>query len=246
MAVTSKAELIEFCYRQLGAPLVEINMTEEQANDNIDEAIEYFRDYYFDGIERMYVKHKITQTDITNKYITLPNTIFGVNKVFPLVGASNLSTNIFDVQYQLRMNDLRDLTSTSLIYYSQVMQHIGLIDQLLNTQTQFRWNKLTEKLYLDFNWGAKAVVDDYLLIDCYAALDPETAPKMWDNRWLKKYVTAKFKQQWGSNIKKYSGVTLPGNITLDGQALYEEGKQEVADIEDSLMNSLAPLEFTMG
>jgi hypothetical protein len=245
--VATRDDLIQYCYRKLGAPLVEINITEEQTEDCIDEAIAYFRDYYFDGIERVYLKHKVTAEDIANKYITLPDLIFGVNRVFPNTGTSTGNdANIFDLQYQLRMNDLRDLTSTSLIYYSQVMSHLALIDNLLNTQKQYRWNKLTNKLYIDQNWNIKMTENDYLLIDCYRALDPTEAPKLWNDNTFKHYCTALIKKQWGSNIKKFGGITLPGGITLDGQSLYEEGKQEASDIEDDIMTKLSPLDFIMG
>lgn len=244
--VTSRAGLIDYCYRKLGAPLVEINMTDEQADDIVDEALGFFRDYYFDGIEKVYFKHLITEQDRTNQYITLPDNIFGVNRVFPSTGIASAQTNIFDLQYQLRMNDLRDLTSTSMIYYVQVMQHMDLLDQLLNAYRQYRWNKLTNKLYIDMDWINKTAVDDYLIIDAYTALDPTIAPKFWDDRLFKHYVVALMKKQWGSNIKKFSGITLPGNITLDGQALYDEGKQEAEDVETDIMGKLSPLEFVMG
>lgn len=243
--VTSRAELIEYCYRQLGDPLVIVDITDDQADDAVDRAIAYFRDYYHDGIEKVYLKHQIVADDVTNKYITLPNLIFGVNRVFPAGGLTG-ATSIFDLQYQLRMNDLRDLTSTSMIYYVQSMQHIALLDNLLNTQKQFRWNRLTNKLYIDQSWEQKMVVGQYILLDCYMALDPAEAPKFWNIRTFKDYTTAIMKKQWGSNIKKFTGITLPGNITLDGQALYEEGKAEMDEIEESTMTKLAPLEFFLG
>ena len=244
--VTSRVELVDYCYRHLGAPLVEINMTEEQADDLVDEAIGFFRDYYFDGIEKAYVKHQIVETDMTNGYIILPDLVFGVNRVFPTAGTTSSQTNIFDLQYQLRMNDLRDLTSTSMIYYTQVMQHISLIDNLLNTQKQFRWNKLTNKLYIDQNWSKKVAVGEWILIDCYMALDPQEAPKFWDDRYFKKYCSALFKRQWGQNISKFGGITLPGGVTIDGDKIYEQGKQEADDIEADIMTKLAPLEWVLG
>jgi hypothetical protein len=243
--VSSRIELIEYCYRALGAPLVEINITDEQADDIIDSCLSFFQEYYFDGITKEYVKHRVRELDIERGWIELPDHIFGVNRIFPMGGNVGQS-NIFDMQYQLRMNDLRDLTSTSMVYYSQVMSHIALLDILLNTQKSFRWNKLTNKLFIDQNWAQKAVIDSWILIDCYAALDPDESPKFWDDRYLKKYATAKMKKQWGQNIKKFNGITLPGGITLDGQSMYEEGKQEAEDIEEELMNKQAPLEFVLG
>lgn len=246
MAASSREDLIQYCYRKLGAPLVEINITDEQADDIIDEALSFFRDYYFDGIEKVYFKHQVTAEDIANRYITLPDKIIGVNRVFPTTGTTAAQTNIFDLQYQLRMNDLRDLTSTSMIYYAQSMQHLDLLDQLLNTYKQFRWNRFTSKLYLDENWEYKETEGHYILIDCYAILNPDEAPKYWNDRLLKHYSTALMKMQWGSNIKKFSGITLPGGITLDGQSLYDEGKEEADQIEQDIMGKSAPLEWMMG
>lgn len=243
---SSREELIQYCLRKLGAPLVEINITEEQMDDVVEHSLSFYRDYYFDGIEKVYLKHEVTQEDIDNGYITLPDKIFGVNRVFPTNGATAAQTNIFDLQYQLRMNDFRDLTSTSMIYYAQMMQHMDLLDQLLNTYRQFRWNKLTNKLYLDQNWNVKDKVGNWILIDCYSALDPAEAPKFWNERSFKDHVTAALKQQWGANIKKFNGIQLPGGISLDGQAMYEEGKAEVEEIEQAILGKLSPLEFMMG
>ena len=244
MSVTNKEELANFALRALGSPLVEIDITDEQKADLIDEAIEFFRDHYFDGIEKMYLKHQITDQNKLDGYIQLPDLIFGVTNIW---SASTLtSTNIFDVQYQLRMNDLRDLTSTSLIYYHQVMSHISLIDQMLNTSKMFRFNKLNGKLYIDQNWAAKAVTGDFYLVECYRALDPAEVPKMLDNRLMKKYVTALFKRQWGQNISKYSGITLPGGITIDGDSIYQQGKDEADEVEDFIIQNGGPLEMFIG
>ena len=244
MTVTTKEELAKFALRALGEPLVEIDITDDQKADLIDEAIEFFRDHYFDGIEKMYLKHQITQQNITDGYITLPDLIFGVTGVWQ--SSVLQSTNLFDVQYQLRMNDLRDLTSTSLIYYDQVMKHMSLIDQMLNTTKMFRFNKLTNKLYIDQNWTAKAVVDNYILVECYRALDPAEVPKLLDNRLMKRYVTALFKRQWGQNISKYTGITLPGGITIDGASIYQQGKDEADEVEEFIIGNGGPLEMFIG
>jgi len=244
--VTSRVGVIDWAKRKLGYPLVDVNVHVDQCDDIVDEAIAFFRDYYFDGIEKVYLKHQITATDIANQYITLPDLIFGVNRVFPGSAGAGGQPNIFDTEYQIRMNDLRDITSTSMIYYAQVMQHIALLDNMLNTAKQYRWNKLTNKLYIDENWAAKEIEGNYIVLDCYRALDPAEAPKFWDDRLFKQYVVALMKQQWGQNLKKYSGITLPGGIALDGQSIYDEGKADKEDIEDNIMNKLAPLEFMMG
>ena len=247
--VTNREELKQYCLRSLGAPLINIDVSDEQLEDRIDEAIAYFREYYFDGIEKVYLKHQLTQTDIDNQFIQLPDHVWSINRIFPFPTSSASSQlNIFDLQYQLRMNDLRDLTSTSLIYYQQVMSHISLIDYLLNTQKQFRFNKLNGKLYIDDRWNANRGLGlgQWLIFDAYTALDPADSPRLWNERLFKEYTTALFKRQWGSNLSKYQGITLPGGITLDGQRLLDEGKQEMEQIEEQIMNQLSPLEWYVG
>ena len=247
--VTNREELKQYCLRTLGAPLVNIDVTDEQIEDRVDEAIAYFREYYFDGIEKVYLKHQLTQEDVDNEYIQLPDHVWSINRIFPFPTSSSSSQmNIFDLQYQLRMNDLRDLTSTSLIYYQQVMSHISLIDYLLNTQKQFRFNKLNGKLFIDDRWGANRGlgVGQWLIFDAYTALDPEQSPLLWNERLFKEYTTALIKRQWGTNLSKYQGVTLPGGITLDGQRILDEGKQEISEIEEQIMNQLAPLSWFVG
>lgn len=247
--VTNKEQLKEYALRTLGAPLIQIDVTDEQLEDRVDEAIAYFREYYFDGLEHVLYRHQLTQEDVDNEFIQLPDHIWGVNKIYPFPTSSSSSQlNIFDLQYQLRMNDLRDLTSTSMVYYTQAMQHIALIDYLLNPAKQFRFNKLNGKMYIDDRWSASRGlgVGQWILLDAYAAIDPATSPKLWNERLFKEYTTALVKKQWGSNLSKYQGIQLPGGITVDGQRIYDEGKAEQDAIEDQIMNQLAPLGFIVG
>jgi hypothetical protein len=247
--VTSKEQLKQYVFRALGAPLINIDVADEQIEDRIDEALSFFREYYFDGIEKLYLKHQLTAEDIDNQYIDIPAHVWSINRVFPFPTSSASSQmNIFDLQYQLRMNDLRDLTSTSMIYYQQVMSHISLIDHLLNTQKQFRFNKLNGKLYIDQRWTAAQGLAEgqWLIFDAYAALDPATSPRLWNDRLFKEYCVALTKRQWGANLSKYQNIALPGGVTLDGQRIYDEGKTEAEAIEEQIMDRLSPLEFQMG
>lgn len=244
MAVTTREQLKQYALRALGAPVVQINVAEEQLQDRLDEAIAYFQLYHYDGIERMYLKHQITQTDVNNQYITLPDYVYGVKRVIPFRQGSS-SQNLFDIQYQLRLNDLYELTNTSMVYYSMVMQHMTLLDQMLNGYPQFEFNRLGGKLYLEVN-KTKLIVDDYMIVECYRALDPEANSKMYNEPWLKLYVEALFKKAWATNLKKYQGMQLPGGVTVDGQSMYLEAVQEVKDLEDELQTKSAPLGFMVG
>lgn len=244
MAVTSREQLKQYALRSLGAPVVQINVAEEQLEDRLDEAIEYFRLYHYDGIERMYLKHQVTQEDIDSQSIPIPDYVYGVKRVIPFRQGSS-SANLFDVQYQLRLNDLYELTNTSMVYYTMVMQHMAALDQILNGYPQFEFNRLSGRLHLEIN-KTKLVPDNYIIVEGYRALDPETATKMYGEPWLKLYVEALFKKQWATNLKKFQGMQLPGGVSIDGQALYLEATQEIKDLEDELENKSAPLGFIMG
>lgn len=321
MAVTSRQGLIDYCLRELGDPVVEINVDDSQVEDRVDEALEFFRLYHYDGIEKVYLKQRIGASEInltTNaastflnnetitggtsgatakvttetmrnsentlllvknvvgtfeagetitgsnsgatatldtipivlgeydkRYIETNDLVYGVSRILPFSNASS-SKNLFDMQYQLRLNDLYDLTSTSIIYYKTVMSHISLLDLELNGHTQFRFNRLQNKLHLDINWNADIALGDNVIIECYRVLDPTEYTKVWGEPWLKKYTTALIKRQWGANGLKFQGMQLPGGVTIDFQGLYDAAKSEIADLEDELIVKSAPLEWMMG
>lgn len=246
MAVTTRLDLIQYCLRALGEPVVEINIDEQQVEDRVDEAIEYFRQYHFDGIEKVYLKHNITQQNIDDKFILVPDLIYGITKVYPVASGTSTSKSIFDLQYQLRLNDLYDLSSTSVMYYTQVMSHLALLDLTLNGHPLYRFNRLNNKLYIDTVWSEKMEVGNYLLVECYRAMDPADAPRMYGESWIKHYTTALIKKQWAVNLKKFTGIQLPGGVSIDGPALYAEAMSEIKELEDEMMNKSAPLEFFLG
>jgi hypothetical protein len=246
MTIVTRAQFIDYCLRSLGAPVIEINVDIDQVEDRIDDAVEYFRQYHYDGIEKLYLKHIITAEDLANKYIVLPETIYGITKVFPIASGTSTTKSIFDLQYQLRLNDLYDLTSTSIIYYSQVMSHMALLDFMLNGKPLYRFNRLSQKLYLDISWGDTLVVGSYILLECYRALDPCEVEKVWSDIWLKHYATALIKKQWGSNLKKFDGMQLPGGITINGKTIWNEASDEIKELENELMSKSSPLEFFVG
>jgi hypothetical protein len=248
MAVATREQLKQYCLRELGAPVLEINVDEDQLEDRIDDALEKFRIYHHEGTEKFYLKHQITETDKTNKYIPIPDAVYGVTRVFPTggSGASGSSRNMFDMQYQLRLHDLYDLTSTSIIYYEMVRGHLALLDMILNGHTLYRFNRLQNRLHLDINWESDVSVGEYVLVECYRALDPATFPRVYNEPWLKHFTTALFKRQWATNLKKFQGLQLPGGVVIDGDKLYQEAVQEMKELEDDLINKSAPLEFFLG
>lgn len=243
--VTTRDGLKQYALRSLGAPVLEINVDEDQLEDRIDEALEYWKQYHYDGIERIYLKHTVTSTDITNKYIPIADAVYGVTRVIP-VSQTSSSKSLFDVQYQLRLHDLYDLTSTSMIYYKTVMSHIALLDMELNGPQMFRFNRLQNRLHIDLKWGEDVKEGGIIVAEAYRAMDPNEFSKAWNESWLKKYVTALFKKQWATNIKKFSGIQLPGGVTLDGDKLYDEAIGEIKELEDELQNKSAPLDFFLG
>lgn len=245
-AVTSREGLKQYCLRALGAPVLEINVDDDQLEDRIDEALEYFRLYHHEGIEKVYLKHQITADDITNKYIPMSPLIYGVERVLPITAGSANSKNLFDLQYQLRLNDLYDLSSTSIIYYSTVMSHLSTLDLLLNGHVLWRFNRFQDRLHLDINWAWDVKEGEYVIVECYRAMDPSTYTRLWGEPWLKHYVTALFKKAWATNLKKFTGMSLPGGVTIDGPGMYDEAINEIKELEDELLNKSAPLDFFVG
>ena len=319
MAVSTRSGLKDYALRALGAPVLEINVDDDQIEDRIDEALDYWKLYHYEGVEQIYLKQQIRASEIIlttsvaanfdlteritgassgataevcqessrtssgtlllvrnisgtftageaitgansgtnattstitlreydNRYIEVPDYVWGVTKILS-AGQASSSKNIFDLQYQLRLNDLYDLTSTSLIYYKTVMSHLALLDLELNGHQGFRFNRLNGRLYLDANWATDFILGDYIIVQSYRAMDPTTWSKVYNEPWLKHYVTALFKKQWATNIKKFSGIQLPGGVTLDGDKLYDEATTEIKELEDELQNKSAPLDFFMG
>lgn len=244
MAVTTREQLKQYALRALGSPVLSINVADEQLEDRLDEAIAYFQLYHYDGIERMYLKHRITQENIDTQTVIVPDFVFGVKRIIPFRQGMQ-SANLFDIQYQMRLNDMYELRNTNIVHYSFVQQHMTMLDQVLNGYPQFEFNRLGNRLQLEIS-KTKLNKDDYIILECYRAIDPELNSKMYGEPWLKQYVEALFKKMWATNLKKFNGMTLPGGVTIDGQSLYLEATQEIQQLEDELRDKSAPLNFVMG
>lgn len=232
---TTRSEFIENCLRRLGKPVIEINVDEDQVNDRVDEALLYYWDYHFEGSEKIYYKHQITQTDKDNKYISLPENIIGAVNIFD-IGTAISSSSIFDIRYQIALNDLYSLTSVSMVPYYMAMNRMQFLEQMLVGRQPIRYNRNINKLYIDMNWD-KMAVGNFFVVEAYTVVDPDIYVDVWKDRWLMKYATCLIKQQWGTNMKKFNGMQLPGGLTFNGQQIFDEASQERSEMEKEMISS---------
>ena len=273
----SRQQLIDYCLRRLGAPVLEINVDDDQIDDLVDDALQYFQERHFDGVERMYLKYKITQADLdrgrgrnangvgvttttatsnvtgigtvtynfyeTSNYIQVPDSVIGIEKIFKF-DTSSISGGMFSIKYQLFLNDLYYFNSVELLQYAMVKSYLEDIDFLLSTDKQLRFNKRQNRLYLDLDWASQTA-DQYIVIDCYRILDPNTFTNVYNDSFIKKYLTALIKKQWGQNLIKFRGVKLPGGVELNGRELYEDAERGLEDIKQrmTMEYELPPYDF---
>ena len=273
---STRQELIDYSLRRLGAPVLEINVDDDQIDDLVDDAIQFYNERHFDGVERMYLKYKITQEDIdrgkaggaggvgiattsatstivgtattfnfyeNSNYLQVPDSVIGVEKIFKF-DTSSISGGMFSIKYQLFLNDLYYFNSVELLQYSMTKTYLEDIDFLLTTDKQVRFNKRQDRLYLDFDWSAQTK-DTYLVIDCYRALDPANFNQVYNDSFVKQYLTALIKRQWGQNLIKFRGVKLPGGIELNGREIYEDAEREIDTLRSRMMQDyeLPPYDF---
>ena len=254
---STKATLKEHCLRTLGKPVIEINVDEDQIDDRIDDALQYFAQYHYDGVEKVYLKHKITQADIdraatndtttgTDKvdnsitanwlegkgFLPIPESVLSVVKIFSFEDKN--TTNMFDIRYQLHLNDLYDFTSESIIHYQMTMQQLDMLDHILVGEKPIRFNQHQNRLYIDMDWANDISVDEHLIIECYRKLDPTSYTDIYNDIYLKRYTTALIKRQWGSNLSKFEGVQMLGGVTLNGAKLFEEAQADIEKLEEQI------------
>ena len=270
---STRQGLIDYCLRQLGAPVLEINVDDDQIDDLVDDAIQYFNERHFDGVEKMYLKYKITEDDInrgkgrgtggvgivtttatdtsgrsynfyeTENYIQVPDSVIGIEKIFKF-DSSSISGGMFSIKYQLFLNDLYYFNSVELLQYAMTKSYLEDIDFLLTPDKQVRFNKRQDRLYLDIDWGSQPV-GEFIVLECYRALDPASFTQIYNDSWMKQYLTALIKRQWGRNLSKFKGVKLPGGIELNGGEILQQAESEIADIKGRMMSEyeLPPLDF---
>lgn len=314
--ILTRQQFKNYCLRRLGWPVIQINVDDDQVEDRIDDALQFFHDYHFDGCEKIFMKHKITQQDIDRGWIYCPEAVISVVSIMPF-NQSSSSTNMFDLRYQLRLHDLYDFTSVSYVSYEITMQHITTLNMLFSGYPQYRFNRHLDKLFLDIDWSRDVMKDEFVVIECYRKLDPDNfvvqgtaeisstsntvigtgttfsadivigdeitfgeetrrvlsidsdtslgvsspfstdnsgvtmtksgVSDVWNDRFLKQYTTAKIKEQWGSNLKKFGGIQMPGGVTLNGKEIYDEAVTEIAKIEEEMQSyNVLPSDLIIG
>lgn len=332
---TTRATLKDYAKRQLGHPVVELNLDDDQMEDRIDDALEFFQEYHFDATYPTFLKHQITAStlkltanvvftagetitggtsgvratvheyhsanttiryknpevksggdgntyyanttttfannetvtggtsgasatthastanalgDFDNQYITITENIIGIKGVIPFFRETEGSTNMFSVNYQYALNDLYRMgTGAQMSNYVFTQQHLSSINNLFNTRPRFRFNRHMDRLYLDVQWGSDLKIDHFIIAECYCIADPSLYADIYGDMFLKRYVTALFKKQWGQNLIKFEGMQLPGGITLNGRQLYDDAVQEIEKIEEEVqLKYQLPDDFMIG
>lgn len=276
---TSRQELIDYCKRKLGAPVLEINVADEQIDDLVDDAIQFFQERHFDGVGQVFLKYQLTQDDINrgrapngevptagivttsattsivgtattfnykenSNFLQIPPSVIGITKIYHFDGSNTTTNNMFSVKYQLFLNDIYYWGSTEILTYAMTKTYLEDIDFLLTTQKQIRFNQRQDRLYLDIDWGSVRA-GDYVIIDCYRALDPSDYTRVWNDSFLKMYLTSLIKKQWGQNLIKFQGVKLPGGVELNGRQIYDDAQRELDVIMEKMSNTyeLPPLDM---
>ena len=239
--ITSRTLLKEYCLRRLGHPVIEINIDEEQCDDRIDDGLEFFAEYHFDGVEKVFLKHEITQTDIDNEYIAMDDPaspvggpVIGVRRVLPGPNFNAFQTGFFNEEFQLRLQDLNTFTGTGMINWTMSLQNFQMVDYLFTVSATVLFNRKQNRLYLETDWANKFKAEDILIVECYRLLDPTQYTEIYNDIFLKKYCTALIKRQWVENLKKFEGVQLPGGVTLNGKTIYDEAIDEINKIEEEM------------
>lgn len=275
---STRQGLIDYCLRRLGAPVLEINVDDDQIDDLVDDALQYFQERHFDGVERMFLKYKVSQDDLdrgrakgtdgvgivttsalstsvsgigtitsnfyeTSNFIQIPDSVIGIENIFKF-DTSTISGGMFSIKYQLFLNDMYYFNSVELLQYAMVKSYLEDIDHIISTDKQIRYNKRQDRLYLDIDWGAQSL-DTYFVIDCYRILDPNTFTGVYNDSFLKQYLTSLIKRQWGQNLIKFRGVKLPGGIELNGREIYEDAEREIEAIRQKMNTDyeLPPLDL---
>ena len=267
---TSKSTFKSYCLRALGFGVIDINVSDDQVDDRIDEALQYFAQYHYDGVEKMYLKYQITQDDLDRaasndtttatdtvdsnitatfkegkNFIPMPSSVVSVIQIFPF--DDQATNNMFDIRYQLRLNDLYDFSSTSIIQYQMTMQQLDFLSHILVGEKPLRFNQHQNRLYIDMDFSNDIDVGEFLIIECYRKIDPATYTDIFDDIYLKRYATALIKRQWGANLSKFKGVQILGGVEMDGEGIYSQAQEELQKLEEEIQLAFeTPIDYMVG
>ena len=247
---TTRRQLIDFCLRRLGEPVIEVNVDEDQLQDKVDDAIQVYREYHSDATKKVYLKHVVTEQDVSNEYIVLDNDIIFVSRLFPISSSFGASYNFFDIKYQMMLNDIADLQNYAgdLAYYEQMQQYLSLLDTKLNGVPQTNFVRRENKLYIFGDFADQDIqAGDYIVAEVYIQLNADTNESIYNDMWLKNYTTALIKHQWGQNLIKFEGMQLPGGVTMNGRQLYDDAQSEIEKLlEQVRLEHELPVDFYVG
>ena len=239
MAVpTTREEFKEYILRSLGKPVIDINVSPEQVDDRVDQALRYFWDYHFDGTEKTYFKYQVDQQFLDDGYITLPENIIGVVKMFEIGSSAMSSRNLFSIRYQIALNDLYTLNNVGLLSYTMARTHLEQIEEILVGKTPIRFNRHRNIVHVDKS-TKHFEIGEYLLFEAYEVVDPATYSDVWADRWLQHYTAQLVKRQWGANLSKFEGLQLPGNVQFNGQKIYDDADTEIKRLEEEMIQNLS-------
>ncbi len=231
---TTRAEFIEYCLRRLGKPVSQINVASQQLDDRVDETLQLWTEFHYHAQHKTLLKHELTEDELTNKTIEIPEEVQHIVKVF--TQDWGVTGGMFSLRYQLSMNDLWDLSSTTLSNYVISMQYLSTIGNVLTPESDIVYQHHTGQLVFHPDIDQKWTPGTFIIIEAYIAIDPETYPGIWKDRVLLDYGTAVIKRQWGENLKKFSGIQMPGGTTLNGQQIYDEAIKEIEIHREQFIN----------
>ena len=247
---STREELIEYCKRRLGDPVIEINVDDDQVEDRVDEALQYYQEFHSDATVKTYLKHRVTSTDISNEYIPISSDVIFVSRLFPLASSFSYSHNFFDIKYQMMLNDIADMQNFAgdLAYYEQLQQYLSVLDMTLNGTPQTTFSRRQGRLYIHGDFQDNDIKeDDYLIAEAYQIVDPDTHTSVYNDMWLKDYTTALIKEQWGMNLIKFEGMQLPGGVVINGRQLFDDARQEIESLRERIrLEHEMPADFFVG
>ena len=245
----TRQQLKDYALRRLGDPVIEINVDDSQVEDRLDDALQFFAEYHFDGVQKQFYKHQLTADDITNEYIDMNQVDSSVITVTRIFEQGNNSVNMFDVRYQMALNDFYGVRTGmgNMAQYDITKRHLALIQQMLDPEKAVRFSRVTNKLLIDTDWSEQFTAGDFVVIEAYSILDPNTYTEIYNDRLLKEYITSLIKRQWGMNLSKFQNITLPGGLSYNGAELYSQGQEEITKIEEEVqLKYELPPDFMVG